>query len=224
MENIRDVRLDHSGIEELPLSFKNLIGLQYLDLSNCEHLQEFRAIPPNLQELDVVDKHLGSESCSILLSQALREVDGLKFVMLEDKMPEWDHYTEGHSICFWFRNKFPNMALCFGGESDIGHHGELVLNGTVYVNGELLESIIEDRVYGRITSQHTLMFDLQNLIHEDKLRGVALEDEWNKMQICCTLRHRKNQTWAKANGIYVCKQKSRMEDIRFMNPNEEISP
>ena len=71
MENIRDIRLDHSGIEELPLSFRNLTGLQYLDLSNCEHLQEFKALPPNLQELEVEDRHLSSESCSILLSQVI---------------------------------------------------------------------------------------------------------------------------------------------------------
>ncbi|KAI9115214.1 hypothetical protein K1719_013533 [Acacia pycnantha] len=255
MGNIRDVRLDHSGIEELPLSFKNLIGLQYLDLSNCEHLREFRAIPPNLQELEVEDKHLSSESCRILLSQAisacqrkrplvlvtlfldtnfvsdnvlqqaLGEVDGLRFVMLEDKMPGlFDHYTEGHSICFWFRNIFPNMAVCFGGESDIGHHGELILNGSVYVNGELLESFVEERIYGRITSEHTFLVDLQNLIHEDKVNRVALEHQWNKIQIWCTLRHRRNQTWAKAKGIYVYKQKSRMDDIRFIDPNEEISP
>lgn len=161
----------------------------------------------------------------VVLKQALREVDGLRFVMLEDKVPEWsDHYTEGHSISFWFRNTFPNMAVCFGGESNIGHHGELILNGSVYVNGELLESIIEEKVFGRITSEHTFLVDLQNLIQEDKLKRAALKREWNQMQICCTLRHRRNQTWAKAKGIYVYKQKSRMEDIRFTNPNEEISP
>ncbi|KAK4285373.1 hypothetical protein QN277_002079 [Acacia crassicarpa] len=225
MGNIRDVRLDHSGIEELPLSFKNLIGLQYLDVSNCVHLRHFRAIPPNLQELEVEDKHLSSESCRILLSQALGEVDGLRFVMLEDKMPEqFDHYKEGHSICFWFRNIFPNMAVCFGGESDIGHHGELILNGSVYVNGELLESFVEERIYGRITSEHTFLVDLQNLIHEDKLNRVALAHQWNKIQIWCTLRHRRNQTWAKAKGIYVYKQKARMDNIRFIDPDEEISP
>ncbi|KAI9115332.1 hypothetical protein K1719_013651 [Acacia pycnantha] len=124
-----------------------------------------------------------------VLQQALGEVDGLRFVMLEDKMPGlFDHYTEGHSICFWFRNIFPNMAVCFGAESDIGHHGELILNGSVYVKGELLESFIEERIYGRITSEHNFLVDLQSLIHEDKLNRVALEHQWNKIQIRCTLR------------------------------------
>lgn len=79
VENIRDVRLDHSGIEELPLSFRNLIGLRDLDLSNCKHLREFKSNPTKpariggrrQQELEVVDKHLNSESCRILLSQVL---------------------------------------------------------------------------------------------------------------------------------------------------------
>lgn len=65
-----------------------------------------------------------------VLHQALREVDGLRFLMLEDKMPEWfDNSTDGHSICFWIRNKFPNMAVCFA--EHMGYHGELVPNGSV---------------------------------------------------------------------------------------------
>ncbi|XP_054789464.1 disease resistance protein RUN1-like [Prosopis cineraria] len=116
MENLREINLNYSGIEELPLSFKNLAGLQKLELTRCLRLQEVRGISPNIKELELVNvnwySHLSSESRKILLNQALHEIDGLKITIEEDRTPEWlDHCTEGDSVSFWIRKQFPNMAV-----------------------------------------------------------------------------------------------------------------
>ncbi|XP_054816455.1 disease resistance protein Roq1-like [Prosopis cineraria] len=221
MENIRDIRLDYSGIEELPLSFKNLIGLQKLKLSYCDVLRKVRAIPPNLKELEVVDLNL--KSGSVLLNQALREVDDLRFVIQEDRMPEWfDHYTKGGSMCFWIRNKFPNMALCFAGKvDDERYFRKPCLDGWLSINGKLIENLERHVIDGRITSQHVFLFDFRRLVPEDKLKSVVLERQWNHVEISYYLTHRKKHLPAAWGGIYVYREKSRMEDIKFKNPNGE---
>ncbi|XP_028785836.1 TMV resistance protein N [Neltuma alba] len=240
MENIKDVCLDHSGIEELPLSFKNLVNLEKLKLSFCRSIEKIGGIPPKLKELSAINldwySHLSLESRSILLSQALHEVDGLKFIVEEDKTPEWfDHYVEGDSWSFWFQKEFPNMAVCFGALIEDQWHTPPKLLIDVRVNGTDVGFPEGQTIFAPLTTPHVFLFDLRGLIVEDKLKYVVSEREWNHVEISCVLSYIKcyqpgvlngiyGIAGAKWCGVYVYKQKSRMEHIRFINHSHKADP
>ncbi|KAI9115468.1 hypothetical protein K1719_013787 [Acacia pycnantha] len=240
MENIKDVRLDFSGIEELPLSFKNLVTLKKLKLSSCRSIEKIRGIPPNLKELSAINldwySHLSLESRSILLCQALHEIDGLKFIVEEGKTPEWlDHYVEGDSWSFWFKNEFPNMAVFFGALIEYPWPSPPKLLIDVRINGTKVGSPEGQTIFAPLTTPHIFLFDLRLLVLEDKLRSVVLERGWNHVEISCVLCYLKcyhagglDQMYgiakAKWSGAYVYKKKSRMEDIRFINHSQDAVP
>ncbi|WJX93001.1 hypothetical protein P8452_74576 [Trifolium repens] len=52
----------------------------------------------------------------MLLIQELHEAGNKSFCLPGTRMPEWfEHYNNGHSISFWFRDKFPSISLCMVG-------------------------------------------------------------------------------------------------------------
>ncbi|KAK4285376.1 hypothetical protein QN277_002082 [Acacia crassicarpa] len=180
--------------------------------------------------------HLSLESRSILLCQALHEIDGLKFIVEEDKTPEWlDHYVEGDSWSFWFQNEFPNMAVVFGALIEYPWPSPPKLLIDVRVNGTKVGSPEGQIVFAPLTTPHIFLFDLRLLVLEDKLRSVVSEREWNHVEISCVLCYIKcyhageldqmyGITRAKWSGAYVYKQNSRMEDIRFINHSQGTIP
>ncbi|KAK4285377.1 hypothetical protein QN277_002083 [Acacia crassicarpa] len=240
MENIKDVRLHFSGIEELPFSFKNLVTLEKLELSCCGSIEKIRGIPPNLKELSAINLDwyslLNLESRHILLCQALHEVDGLKFIVEEDKAPEWlDHHVEGDSCSFWFQNEFPNMAVCFGALiEDIWHSPPKMLID-VRVNGTDVGLPEGQTIFAPLSTPHIFLFDLRLLVLEDKLKSVVSEHGWNHLEISFVLSYIKCShpvesdilylmARAKWSGAYVYRQKSRMEDLQFINHGQEAVP
>ncbi|KAK4285375.1 hypothetical protein QN277_002081 [Acacia crassicarpa] len=240
MENIKDVCLDFSGIEDLPLSFKSLVTLEKLKLSCCRSIEKIGGIPPNLKELSAINldwySHLSLESRHILLCQALHEVDGLKFIVEEDKAPEWlDHYVEGDSCSFWFQNEFPNMAVCFGALiEDIWHSPPKMLID-VRVNGTDVGLPEGQTIFAPLSTPHVFLFDLRRLFFEDKLKSVVSERGWNHVDISFVLIYINCphpvesdisyvMARAKWSGAYVYRKKSRMEDIQFINHSQEAVP
>ncbi|KAK2421514.1 disease resistance protein RPV1 [Trifolium repens] len=90
---------------------------EYLSTSLMLFAKEIKGIPPSLRMLSALNcQSLTSSSKSKLLNQELHEVGNTWFRLPRAKIPEWfDHQcSEGLSISFWFRNKFPDILLCVG--------------------------------------------------------------------------------------------------------------
>ncbi|XP_054814409.1 TMV resistance protein N-like isoform X1 [Prosopis cineraria] len=226
MENLREMNLTHSGIEILPLSIKNLIGLKELHLT-----RKLRHRGVKVDEISY--SYLNSVSLNILLSQASHEVDGFKFIIRGDRPPKWfDHYALGDSVSFWFRRKqLPNVAVCFAVSAtrDARHAPYIILIFNVQINGKSFDSLA--RFDQDIAFQNFYLMDLQNLIPMDELSNGVLQDEWNHVKVSCNMFSiacgigmrppPDDAVYTRWSGIYVHKQGSRMEDIRFTNPNVE---
>ncbi|XP_058721818.1 disease resistance protein Roq1-like isoform X2 [Vicia villosa] len=90
------------------------------------------------------------------------------------------------SVCFWFRKKFPRIALkCFV-ESE-KHLDNMVLSFelNVLINGtKQLTSSCEYIFYTTKATAQALCCDVQC-----KLEGVFSENEWNQVDILCELKH-----------------------------------
>ncbi|RZB62055.1 TMV resistance protein N [Glycine soja] len=130
--------LDLSGnnFTILPEFFKELQFLRALMVSDCEHLQEIRGLPPNLEYFDARNcASLTSSTKSMLLNQKLHEAGGTNFMFTGTRIPEWlDQQSSGHSSSFWFRNKFPAKLLCLliaPVSTGIGVKAKVFINGKI---------------------------------------------------------------------------------------------
>ena len=148
MENIRDVYLDHTAIEELPFSIQNLISLERLYLKGCTDLHQlpssirllpklviivqehrrFRLFEPvNVQE-NVISKVfmctylwvLGSEiQFGTHMSQSDFIRGSFPDFMREVTLPRGCMLERKESsVSFWFRKRFPNVTLLLIGKPD----------------------------------------------------------------------------------------------------------
>ncbi|KAL2967713.1 hypothetical protein AAZX31_16G190200 [Glycine max] len=223
--------LDLSGnnFTILPEFFKELQFLRALMVSDCEHLQEIRGLPPNLEYFDARNcASLTSSTKSMLLNQKLHEAGGTNFMFTGTRIPEWlDQQSSGHSSSFWFRNKFPAKLLCLliaPVSTGIGVKAKVFINGKIlkrpfYYGSKKIESMLE--------LDHTYIFDLQPFAfkNNNQFEEVAWEKEWNHVEVRyqIVLTHvkekREEASVIKATGIYIFKEESCMEqDIRFDDP------
>lgn len=101
----------------------------------------------------------------------------------------------------------------------------------VWINGESFHFGHCYELDQEIPSEHIFLFDSRRVDREAELESAVLKHEWNHVEVsfylcvdtwmedCYSLA-----TFVKWTGIHVYKQKTRMEDIRFSNPNEESLP
>ncbi|KAG4952547.1 hypothetical protein JHK85_046414 [Glycine max] len=224
--------LDLSGnnFTILPEFFKELQFLRALMVSDCEHLQEIRGLPPNLEFFDARNcASLTSSSKSMLLNQKLHEAGGTNFMIPGTRIPEWlDQQSSGHSSSFWFRNKFPAKLLCLviaPVSTGIG------VKAKVFINGKILKLPFfygSKKIQSMLELDHTYIFDLQPFAFKNNINRfeeAAWEKEWNHVEIRyqIVLNHikekREQGSVIKATGIYIFKEESSMEqDIRFDDP------
>ncbi|XP_028770003.1 TMV resistance protein N-like [Neltuma alba] len=199
-----------------------LTSLEFLDLSGCSSLTRFPEILGTMGNI----------------KEALHEVDGLKFIVEEDKTPEWfDRYVEGHSLSFSFQKEFPNMAVCFGALIEDVWHSPPKMLIDVRVNGTDVGFPEGQTIFAPLTTPHVFLFDLRPLVLEDKLKRAVSECGWNHVEISFVLSYTTcyhpavmdldgicGIALAKWSAAYVYKQKSRMEDVRFVNHRQEVVP
>ncbi|XP_057446068.1 disease resistance protein Roq1-like [Lotus japonicus] len=154
MENIRDVYLDHTAIQELPFSIQNLIGLERLYLRSCQNLKQLPSIIRSLPKLEVITNHgqRGWKSFEPIRGQ--EEVKSKVFPL--PRLWRGNYITNVYYICvssenviqgyfaqvkicrpmalpqphrrpsgsFWFRKRFPAVTLIFEGKPDFLMHIE----------------------------------------------------------------------------------------------------
>ncbi|WJX30786.1 nascent polypeptide-associated complex beta subunit, variant 2 [Trifolium repens] len=123
------------------------------------------------------------------------ENDGGKNLVIDEFETTLFRYREGRiklgklrrnesSMCFWFRKKFPKVALWFFVESERNKSGKdfklkVLINGTTQ-----LTSSCEYIFYSQKETEHMLCCDLQS-----NVEGVFSENEWNWVEILCEMEH-----------------------------------
>ena len=154
----------------------------------------------------------------------MHEAGGTMFHFPGSRIPDWfENRSSGASVSFWFRNKFPAIALCVALGSI---YVESAMTAVVIINGNEWNNCDDER-YLQVIPDHIYIFDLQNIIYkenleegirkkEKNLEEAVLENEWNHVEIIY-----KDVTGSPIlveSGIHVLKQKSITEVIRFTNP------
>lgn len=145
-----------------------------------------------------------------------------------ETIPDWfEHQIRGPSISFWFRNKFPFVALFFVAKSMSNkccNNEDLSLKINLFINdykctcdGSFVGDILERR------PDHSYLCDLQlqNLVRDWRLKPTLdealLKNEWIHAEI--KFESPMMKSVFTEFGIHVLKQKSCMKDIQFTNPS-----
>ncbi|CAJ2662889.1 unnamed protein product [Trifolium pratense] len=110
----------------------------------------------------------------------------------------------GSLVCFWFRKKFPRIALWFFVESG-KHFDNMVLDFKlkVLINGTTqLISSCEYISYTQKETEQMLCCDLQC-----KVEGVFSKNEWNWVEILCEMEHLMpcDSKWVMAHKDWITK-------------------
>ncbi|KAK7314751.1 hypothetical protein VNO77_33279 [Canavalia gladiata] len=225
--NVKDLDLSRNNFTVLPECISECHFLCMLFLDHCEYLQEIRGIPPKIEHFSARNcKSLTSSCRNTLLNQKLHEAGNTMFWLSGTRFPEWfEHRSKGVCNSFWFRNKFPAIALCIAIGAMHNEYIEIV-GPLVIING--VECILdEDDPYLWMNPNHTYLFDLQKINFTDNLNKELLENEWNHVEITYSIESRVKQEKHVEisdfieSGIYIFKQRTSMEDIQFTDPHSK---
>ncbi|XP_061370716.1 disease resistance protein RUN1-like [Gastrolobium bilobum] len=272
MENIRDVYLDQTAIDELPFSIGNLVGLQRLYLRECKKLIQLPNsihILPQLETImtygrrgfrlfedtekvssEMFPKAMTVYDTTILHTRSMLLLDVYYHNIspnnvIEVCTPSWirnwdlslsgdyDYETEWHSaffreqemsMCFWFRNKFPKIALFYFTEPG-KYEDNMVLDFkfSVAINGTKQFSSSCNYIFStRGITQIDLGCDLQC-----KVERVFSEHEWNKVEIFWELEYllpcdsEGNTRLRIVNILYIhVYEENNVEDIKREKPSD----
>ncbi|RZB92294.1 TMV resistance protein N [Glycine soja] len=204
----------------LPECIKEFKLLRYLLVSNCKYLQEIRGVPPKLTSLQAINCiSLSSSSSSMFLNKELY-AEKIDFCFTGATIPKWfNQQSRGPSTSFWFRNEFPDRVLCLiitplDFWDLMGYPAPMV-----FINGKLQEFKYEpiDTKYPMLELDHTYLFDLSWVCIIDDMFEVALEKEWNHVEV--TYVGLIETSLVKATGIHIFMDEERsMDDIRLDDP------
>ncbi|XP_068503057.1 TMV resistance protein N-like isoform X4 [Phaseolus vulgaris] len=194
--NVKELELSSNNFTFLPECIKECRSLTLLNLDNCEHLKEIRGIPPNLEYFSAGNCQSLSFSCSaMLLDQELHEAGNTMFCLPGSRIPEWlEQQSIGPSLCFWFREKFPVMDLCFVlGPMALDYH--ILIIGTKYMKlGDNLDKSLSENEWNHVVV------------------SIALDFEPTPEEI-----------FVKQTALHVIKPESSMDDIQFTDPCNQPS-
>lgn len=163
-------------------------------------------------------------------------------------IPEWfEHRSKGLSISFWFRNKFPSIALFVVREQMLpadykflslkpdllinGHHQKYVPDGFGVDFFRSSDSRIEPHytyLFDLQLHNHCYEFDLQVHCHEgveSKPEEAQLKNKWNLAELWYEVERSRfaalsDEVSYLEIGIHAFEQRNCMEDIQFTNPYE----
>ncbi|KAK2408874.1 TMV resistance protein N [Trifolium repens] len=161
--NVKKLNLTGNDFTILPECIKECHLLRDLCLDRCQYLQEVRGIPPNL-EIFSAQLCISLTSTEMLLNQELHESGGTTMFSLPgSRIPDWfEHCSSGDSISFWFRNKFPAIALCLVPGSMFT---EFALVPIVIINGKNRDEFTREYY---CQSDHTYIFNLEKIKFVDR--------------------------------------------------------
>ncbi|KAI4313326.1 hypothetical protein L6164_026313 [Bauhinia variegata] len=221
--NLTELDLTANDFTVLPECVNQYRCLRKLVLNRCSMLREISGIPSSIKHLSAKDCFsLSSQSKSILQSHELHEGGGT-FFLLPGSIPDWfHHYCRGSSLSFWFRKKFPLIALSLVLLRDWPYYGIVLVK--VHVNGQEIECQTIPN-FGYILRDHICLFDLKNIFESlwsqaDAMQG-RIKNGWNHVEIKVQPNGFRDLGWIKELGVYVYKQNPNIDDVRFTNPDRE---
>ncbi|XP_045814380.1 disease resistance protein RUN1-like [Trifolium pratense] len=213
--NVKELHLTKNQFTVVPKSIEKCHFLWRLVLDNCEELQEIKGIPPCLKTLSALNCKSLTTSCKIkLLNQELHEAGNTWFCFPRAKIPEWfDHHClAGLSISFWFRNKFPAIALCVISPSTLDDSRRLV---RVIINGNTFFYESDDKRHKSPAKMYHLhLFHMKMENFNDNIDKAFFENKWNHAEVDFGFPFMNS-------GIHVLKEKSSMNDVRFTKPEND---
>ncbi|KAI4334702.1 hypothetical protein L6164_013416 [Bauhinia variegata] len=186
--------------------------LRTLVLNNCHQLETITEIPTSIKDLSAMGcRCLNSPSSRILLSQKLHEDGGTYFILPGSWIPEWfHHHWHGSSLSFWFREKFPSIAL---------YVVHLIPRDTPTVQIRLNSHEIDFQLFGRYSDsldikgeQYVSLFDLGKIIQSSRTDVAEMKyrkNGWNHVEVEYIA------PWVMWIGVHVYKQKTNIENVRF---------
>ncbi|CAJ2655663.1 unnamed protein product [Trifolium pratense] len=236
---LTDLKVSHSDFIALPKCIRGSLHLKSLDVSFCNNLTEIPELPLSIQKIDA--RHcpsLRSEASSLLWSKVSQEIERIQVVMpmLKREIPEWFDciYSQGIPI-FWARRKFPIVALALVFQevkkntddvptfSDkirllIGIKRWYTISLHLFIDGQ--EICCRDFHYFNIGADHVLLCDLRVLFSDEEWQNLdaSLGDDCKTIQIQC-VPNLKQDLILTSWGVYVYKQETSMNNIRFIPPN-----
>ncbi|CAL0329618.1 unnamed protein product [Lupinus luteus] len=227
--NIEMLHLGNNNITILPSCIEKCLYLESLYVDDCNKLQQIMALPPNIKNFSARNCiSLTSDATSLLLSQEIHEARSTHFIFPGTKVPDWfDHCNKGSSISFWFRNKFPAIAMCFVFGCLDKEPRHLRSKFHVFINGKP-PFYSNDSDSFIMLRDHTYIFDLQRVVElpTHQLDQVIFEDEWNRVEIHCldsrnVLKSSIGNAVVKWSGVYVYKDGNNMDDVWFLSTNPQ---
>ncbi|KAK2379240.1 TMV resistance protein N [Trifolium repens] len=236
---LADLKVSHSEFIALPECIRGSLHLKSLDVSFCNNLAEIPELPLSIQKIDA--RHcpsLTSEASSLLWSKVSQEIQRIQVVMpmLKREFPEWFDciYSEGIPI-FWARRKFPIVALALVFQEvkkttdDVPTFSDKIrlLYGIkrwytvslhLFIDGQ--EICGRDFQFFNVGEDHVLLCDLRVLFSDEEWQNLdaSLGDDWKTIQVQCVPNLKQDlilTNW----GVYVYKQETSMNNIRFIPPN-----
>ncbi|RHN79038.1 putative TIR domain, winged helix-turn-helix DNA-binding domain-containing protein [Medicago truncatula] len=215
--NVKELHLTSNHFTVIPKSIEYCKSLWKLVLDDCKALQEIKGIPPCLRMLSALNCISLTSSCkSKLLNQELHEAGNTWFRLPRATFPEWfDHHCLARlSFSFWFRNKFPAIALCVVCSSTL-HDSQrpvrVVINGNTffYTHDSKIDRSSRPDMY------HLHLFHMQMENFNENMDKALSENKWNHAELDFGLSFLES-------GIHVLKERSSMNDIRFINPKYDV--
>ncbi|CAJ1933837.1 unnamed protein product [Sphenostylis stenocarpa] len=220
MDESLEINISYTDLKELPESIEKLVGLKYLDMTDCKGLQHYQLrkipeLPSSVEKVDAREcKCLTSQTSNILWCQVRKEIKRLKVKMPHTEIPEWfDYVNNGGYPVIKARGKFPVIALAFvfrdvnAKDSDLFAADYQAVGMELFVEGKR-------RRYNNFTlaENHVFLCDLRVLFSLGKWEdvGVGGGNDWKTIKIYC-----KTEMILCSRGVYVYKHETNMEDIQF---------
>ncbi|KAI4357459.1 hypothetical protein L6164_001407 [Bauhinia variegata] len=215
--NLTELDLTANDFTVLPEIINHFVSLRRLVLDRCYQLCEIRGIPSSIKHLSAKGcTSLISQSLSLLSNEKLHEGGGTDFIFPESRIPTWFHHCcKGSSLSFWFRKRFPLVALCLSYGAYSSYVGLFTIQ--MHVNSHKIESKFLFNFMDRF-AEHVYLFDLQNAFPSLQPVGEAMQecikDGWNHVKFQFQGIVPKLE-WI---GVYVYRHNHDHVDVRFIDP------
>jgi len=136
-------------------------------------------------------------------------------------IPEWfDHISKGNTLCFWFQKELPSIAVCavLGVLDNIDRPFHVNFNFYLKINDIEIPFLFDFNYI--LETDHIFMINY--FIHSMDVDTQCLisDNWWNEAEILFVIPPDSVCSGTiKWTGVYVNQKFTRMEDVRFENPN-----
>ncbi|RDX76240.1 TMV resistance protein N, partial [Mucuna pruriens] len=228
--HLTELCLQDSNLTILPACIEQCHFLQVVHVHNCKQLQEIRGLPPSTINFSAQNTPVKADSSTLnmLLRRAIDSTTISYYILPGQQIPEWfDCSSRGNSLCFWFRNELPSLTACAvsGVLDNIKPPFHVKLNFFARINDVdiCVSCFCWYNVICISENDHIFMFNLQNHFHNPMNSdiGRALKrNEWIRGNVSFVMTHSHSLGGViKWTGVYVNRAFSRMENVRFTDPN-----